>query len=67
MKRSISTESAYNSGTMFCFMIQGENICKAYAHVLASDVNAARARMAPLFRGCELIAVDDMTIAERMH
>lgn len=38
-----------------CFVIQGKGMCRSYAWVQARDLESARARLAPLFPGCELI------------
>lgn len=46
------------SGQIYCFLVQSETLCETYAHVFATDEDSARARMAALFRGCELILAD---------
>ncbi len=38
-----------------CFVIRGNGVCRSYAWVQARDLESARARLAPLFPGCELV------------
>ncbi len=40
---------------LFEFEIKGRSIGRAYASIAATDANQAKARLTPLFPGCELI------------
>lgn len=42
-----------------CFAIRGKRGAQRYAWVHARDLESARARLAPLFPGCELVPVED--------
>ncbi len=58
------TSSIQGDPLTFCFEVQGERFGKGkvFVYVNAPDVNAARARMAPLYRGCELIPITSTVI-----
>lgn len=56
------TDCTVESGTLFCFAIEGEASGKRFACVQASDEETAQVRMAPLFPDCVLTPVNPASV-----